>query len=268
MRGCALRWRSGFGLNLLALAGLVVAVARPARRASPSGSTQATRSTGDATQLLHDPLTQLPNATYLLAHLGRLAAAAEREARQTAVLRVDLDNLARCATRWAASGRRDVADDRAAHSASRCAPATSPPISGRTISCWSHPSLDDAHAVTGIAHRVQAALAKPFSLQGGARRIGASIGVTLLGDDLPDAERTLANAEIALAAAQGGSGAATSTISARACAPRPSGARRCSPSCWPGLERGEFAPFFQPQIDLATGELVGLRGAGSLAAPA
>ena len=61
-------------------------------------------------------------------------------------------------------------------------------------------------------------------------------------------------------------GPAACAISARTCGARSSGARRSSPSCCTGSTRGEIVPFFQPQVDLATGALRRLRGAGALAA--
>ena len=59
--------------------------------------------------------------------------------------------------------------------------------------------LADANAAAVIAGRLQTTLGNPFSIRGGARRLGTSIGVTLLSDDEADADRVIANAEIALA---------------------------------------------------------------------
>ncbi len=247
----------GFALQLMALVALAVGVLRPARarlRSWVRASHEIEQETRH--RLLHDPLTQMPNATYLQAHLARLAAAAGRGTRQTAVIRLDLDRFRilrdtlgpRIADEiLRVTARRIRQSLRAGDFAAYLGQDDFVLVAGE---------LENAHAATGIAQRVQAALTKPFSLQGGARRIGASIGVTLLGDDLPDPERVLANAEIALAAARAAGPGAIRYFreSLRAEAER---RETRFAELLAGLERGEFAPFFQPQVDLATGALSG-----------
>ncbi len=247
----------GLALELIALVVLLAAVVRPARaRLADWVAASHEVEQENRHRLLHDPLTLLPNATYLHAHLSRLAAGADRDTRQTAVMRLDLDRF------------RTLRDTLGPRTADEILRVTARRIRqslragdfaaylGQDDFVLVAADLDDAHAVTGIAHRVQAALTKPFSLQGGARRIGASIGVTLLGDDVPDPERTLANAEIALAAAKA---AGTGNIHYFRESLRAEAERRETrfAELLAGLERSEFAPYFQPQIDLATGALAG-----------
>jgi diguanylate cyclase (GGDEF)-like protein len=243
--------------QLAALAAIAAAIAAPARRriaAWVDAAGEAERE--NRHRLLHDPLTQLPNATYLAAHLAQVAAGAERATRQTAVLRIDLDRFrilretlgARVADEILRITARRIrqalrAGDFAAHL-------------GQDDFVVIASDLEDAAAAAGIAHRLQGSLTKPFSLQGGARRVGCSIGVTLLSDDLPEAGRALANAEIALAEAQeAGSGSVRYFRESL----RVESERREAlvAELIAGLDRGELTPFFQAQIDLATGELAG-----------
>ena len=107
-----------------------------------------------------------------------------------------------------------------------------------------------------IAGRVQAALAKPFAIHGGARRLTCSIGVTLLSDDRPDTERALANAEIALAAAQA-AGPGTVRYFREDLRREVERRETLFAELMQGLDRGEVTAFFQPQVDLATGAFAG-----------
>ena len=116
--------------------------------------------------------------------------------------------------------------------------------------------LDDGNGAAMIAARMQAALGKPLSIRGGARRITCGVGVTLLSDDRPDPERVLANAEIALAAAQA---AGPGSVRYFRDELRREVERREAlfTALLHGLDAGEIVPFFQPQADLATGGFVG-----------
>ncbi|MBP7242579.1 bifunctional diguanylate cyclase/phosphodiesterase [Amaricoccus sp.] len=241
----------------LGLLGLAAALVLPARRRIAAWLRANREAEREARhRLLHDPVTRLPNATYLQAHLARLAAAAERSEKQTAVLRLDLDRF---------KSIRETLGPRVADEIVRIA-ARRIRLALRVGDFAAHlgqddfvlvaSDLDDAAAAAAIAHRVQSVLAKPFSLQGGARRIGCSIGVAMLADDLPEAERALANADIALAEAQD---AAPGAIRYFRESLRIETQRREAlfAQLLAGLERGELGPFYQPQIDVATGALAG-----------
>jgi EAL domain-containing protein (putative c-di-GMP-specific phosphodiesterase class I) len=116
--------------------------------------------------------------------------------------------------------------------------------------------LEDGAAAAAIAHRVQQALCKPFALQGGARRIDCSIGVTMLSDDKPEADRVRANAEIALTEAQG-AGPGNVRYFRESLRTEAEQREILFAELLGGLERGELVPFFQPQIDIATGAFTG-----------
>jgi diguanylate cyclase len=235
---------------------LIVSVILPARRrirdwvARTEAAAQDTRH-----RLLHDPLTHLPNGTYLQAHLERLAAGFDRAKAQTAVLRIDLDRFKVLRDTLGQRAADEIIRIARAASERAAAPATSPPISAGTISSGRR-DLEDGAAAAAIAHRVQAGAVLPFSLQGGARRIDCSIGVTMLSDDEP---RGRSRARQRRDRADRG---AERRPRQRALLPR--GLRAEAErretlfnELVGGLERGELEPFFQPQIDLATGAFTG-----------
>ncbi len=207
-------------------------------------------------RLLHEPLTEMPNATYLHAHLAPLVAGRDRAEGQTAVLRVDLDkyNMLRRSLgqrtgddiiRLAAARiQRDLRQgDFAAHL-------------GNDDFVVVAGGLEDGAQAASLAQRLQATLGEPFAIHGGSRQLSCSIGVTLVSDDEPEVERLLANAEIALAEAQASGHGQVGYFRK---SQRREAERRevLYGELIHGLEHGEIVPFFQPQIDLSTGALTG-----------
>ncbi|TPE50455.1 putative bifunctional diguanylate cyclase/phosphodiesterase [Amaricoccus solimangrovi] len=246
------------GGGALAAGGLLLFVALPAGRRIRAWAARA----GEAERenrfrLLHDPVTGMPNGTFLRAHLGRLVAGADREATQTAVLRLDIDRFGMLRDtlgprtsdeilRMVARRLRNTlrAGDFAAHM-------------GHDDFVLVASGLADAGAAAAIAARTQAALSKPFAIRGGTQRIATSIGVTLVSDDAPDTERVLANAEIALAAAEAANGACVVRYFRDELRVEVERREALFTELLAGLGRGELVPYFQPQICLRTGALAG-----------
>ncbi len=244
-------------LQLIGGAAVVATVLRPARRRIADWVTVSREADRENRfRLLHDPLTGLPNATYLHAFLSRIAAGSERSVAQTAVLRVDLD---RFRVLRETLGQR-TCDEIIRITGRRIRQA----MRGGDIAAYLGQDdfvvvaldLEDANAVAPIAGRIQAALKKPFSIRGGARLISCSIGVTLLSDDRPEPDRVLANAKIALGEAQS---VGTGNVRYFRDGLRAEVERRETlyTELLSALDNGELIPFFQPQISLATREFAG-----------
>jgi diguanylate cyclase (GGDEF)-like protein len=244
-------------LHLIGGAVLVAGVLEPARRRVRAWVAQTAREDHEhRLRLLHDPLTGLPNAAFLHAHLARLATGSERAERQTAVMRIDLDRFKTmrealgqrtCDEILRIAARRIQQGMRAGDFAAFLGQDDFAVIAG---------DLDDPNDAAMIAGRIQAALSKPFSIRGGARRITCGIGVTLLSDDEPDPDRALTNAEIALDEAQA---AGPGNVSYFRESMRREVERRETlfAELLNALENAELVPFFQPQIGLATGAFCG-----------
>jgi diguanylate cyclase len=244
-------------LQSLGLLGLVAGVAMPAVRRTRAWVRHATEAERESRhRLLHDPLTQLPNGTYLHAFLSRAVAEARRMQRPAAVLRIDIERFkvlretlgARTADEIIRIFARRIqhslrVGDFAAHL-------------GHEDFVVVAIDLEDRNAAAAIAHRLQMTLDKPFSIRGTAQRVSSSMGVTLLSDDEPEADRILGNAEIALSEAQGMGGGSIRYFddSMRLEVER---REALLTELMTGLERGELVPFFQPQLELGTGRLRG-----------
>jgi diguanylate cyclase (GGDEF)-like protein len=244
-------------LHLIGGAALVAGLLEPARRRVRAWVVRtAEEDHAHRLRLLHDPLTGLPNGAYLHAYLARLAAGAERAVTQTAVLRIDLDRFKglrealgqrTCDEILGIAARRIQQGMRAGDFAAYLGQDDFAVVAGE---------LEDPNDAAMIAGRIQAALSKPFAIRGGARRITCGIGVTLLSDDEPDPDRAITNAEIALDEAQAAGPGAVRYF--RESLRREVERRETLfAELLGGLENAELVPFFQPQIELATGALGG-----------
>jgi len=106
------------------------------------------------------------------------------------------------------------------------------------------------------ASEVLAAFMQPFSVDGHRVRLTGSIGISLYPDNGRDVETLLSNAGAAMHRAKSAGGGSvqfyTRSLSAVA-AERV----KLENALWSGLENGEFSVFYQPQVRLADGAIVG-----------
>ncbi len=248
---------AAFALNVAALVGLGALVAAPARRRLDTW-VAANREAGreDRFQMMHDPVTKLPNSTYLRAYLAQISASAERETELTAIYRLDLDKFKTLRETLGQRAANEIVRITARRLRQSLRAGDFAAYLGQDDFVVIAKDLPDASAVTQIAARFQHALGMPFSLPSGARRLTCSIGVALASDDEVDPERMLANAEIALGEAQalGPGNIHHFRKSLRAEAEK---RETLYTELLGGLTRGELVPFFQPQIDLVTGAVSG-----------
>jgi diguanylate cyclase (GGDEF)-like protein len=106
------------------------------------------------------------------------------------------------------------------------------------------------------ASKVLAAFMQPFAVDEHAIHLACSIGVSLYPDDGRDAEMLLANADAAMHRAKAAGGGTvhfyTRDLSAFA-AERV----KLENALWGGLEKGEFSLYYQPQVRITDGVIVG-----------
>jgi diguanylate cyclase (GGDEF)-like protein len=100
-----------------------------------------------------------------------------------------------------------------------------------------------------LAQRILDILSSPYEIEGHTVSIGASIGVAMVPTDGSDPDTLLKNADIALYRAKDdGRGAYDRRLQER---------RKLETDLRAALLRKEFELFFQPQVDLASGEITG-----------
>lgn len=203
---------------------------------------------------LSDPLTGLPNRRGLAEHLSVLPAAAEET---LAVMHVDLDRFK--------SVNDTLGHDAGDHVLLEAARILSDEtrrddlvarVGGDEFVVVVRGADASAHAVEA-AERLTCRLSEPMAFGETSCRVGASVGIALWRPATePDAERVLADADIALYEAKRGG---------RGCWRRfePWMRRRAETAATlgheirAGLERDEFEAWLQPQVSLADGRPVG-----------
>ena len=203
---------------------------------------------------LHDALTRLPNRRFLD---QQLALAGSGDGRPLTLLHIDLDRF------------KDINDtlghaagDEVLKQAARVLRARVPQedfiarIGGDEFVLLSRrdPAAADFPALSA---RLVQAISEPMCIQGHDCRIGASIGIATRGEPDESADQLLVNADIALyeAKRRGRNRVEAFNDDLRL---RTVEVKRLGDDILRGLERGEFRPFFQPQFDARTLEIVGV----------
>jgi diguanylate cyclase len=198
----------------------------------------------------------MPNAAYLDAFMARLVAGADRRQSQIAVLRIDFDRFKVLSENHGSRICEEVIRIAARRVAQSMRNGDFAAYLGQDDFVVVTGELDDPNDVAAIAARIQSALARPFSVRGGARRLTCSIGVTLMSDDEADPEQILANAGIALAEAQS-EGPGTIRYFNEAQREEVERREELYAELLHALDHGEIIAYFQPQVDLATGAFTG-----------
>ena len=203
---------------------------------------------------LHDALTRLPNRRFLD---QQLALSGNGDGRPLTLLHIDLDRF------------KDINDtlghaagDKVLKHAAGVLRAHIPAedfiarIGGDEFVLLSRRNPDEAD-FTGLSARLIEAISEPMTIEGHDCRIGASIGIATRNDADDTPEQLLVNADIALyeAKRRGRNRVETFNDELRLHTVE---IKRLSDEILRGLERGEFHPFFQPQFDAKTLEIVGV----------
>ncbi len=205
----------------------------------------------------HDALTHLPNRTLLIDRLGQSMARGRWQKRLVAVMFLDLD-------------RFKVINDTLGHSlGDLLIKAVSERLTasvrgGDTVARLGGDEFiiilaDIGHAedVAKVAEKILNSLSKPFNLEGRELFITTSIGISIYPNDGEQPETLLKNADTAMyrAKEQG-----RNNYQHYSAAMNASAFERLmiETSLRQALERREFLLYYQPQVDLATWQIVGI----------
>ncbi|HJW04433.1 MAG TPA: EAL domain-containing protein [Azospira sp.] len=205
----------------------------------------------------HDHLTGLPNRNLLRLHLEQAIEVAQDEGTQVALLLLDLDHF------------KTVNDSLGHHAGDMLLRAVVKRLKGllRESSTLSRqggdeflivlPQVRGLSQVSRTAERLLASLVEPFEVEGHSLSISGSIGLSLSPDDGSDFDTLLKKADTALVhAKQSGRNAYRFFTEAM----NISSLERLTlqQQLHQALERNELLLHYQPQMDLATGKVVGV----------
>jgi len=206
--------------------------------------------------VLHDRLTGLPNRTLLHDRLGQQLAHARREGSMVAVLLLDLDSF------------KDVNDALGHPLGDRLLCTVAQRINtvvratdtlarlGGDEFLLVQPQVRRSADVITLADKILATVATPLDLAGQELQISTSIGVALFPQDGQDPDALLQHAELALYRAKA-QGRGQYRFFEPAMDDEAQARRRLERELRQALEQGEFVLHYQPQLDLASGRLVG-----------
>jgi diguanylate cyclase (GGDEF)-like protein/PAS domain S-box-containing protein len=205
---------------------------------------------------LYDPLTGLPNRALFGDRLRHVLARRGRET-ATAVYFLDLDRFKRINDSLGHGAGDEVLREVAERLSAVVRPEDTVARFGGdefTVLCESVGGVLEA---VSIADRLQRPLRQPLRAGGAELRLSASIGVALVeADDNGDGQHLIEDADAAMYRAKERGGARTELFDS---AMRENAVRamRIEQELQRALEQGELRVFYQPGVDLATGQVVG-----------
>lgn len=206
----------------------------------------------------HDPLTGLPNRAMFQERLGQAVAEAQRRDEAVAVLCLDLDHF-KDVNDTLGHPAGDLLLQRAAARLKRCLRQsdTLARLGGDEFMIIQNGG-QQPQTSANLAQRVIDTLSEPFELDGQEVVVGCSIGIVIgQGADRPDPEQLLGNADLALYRAKG-DGRGTFCFFEEEMNERLQARKSLEADLRRALAERQFRVFFQPQVELKSGRVVGV----------
>ncbi|MFP4647947.1 MAG: putative bifunctional diguanylate cyclase/phosphodiesterase [Halorhodospira sp.] len=208
-------------------------------------------------QAYHDALTGLPNRLLFKDRVARALERSRQAGEQLAVLFIDLDHF-----KDINDSLGHTAGDRVLRQAAYRLQQhigtedTLARLSGDEFSiCLAE--ITDHRDALACAESVHQELERPFQYNRRWFECRCSIGISIYPDNGDTVEELLRSADSALHNAKG-LGRNTTCFYAEELTERAQRRLGLAQELRTGLQRGELVPFFQPQVDLASGEVIGL----------
>ncbi|HEX6207461.1 MAG TPA: EAL domain-containing protein, partial [Actinomycetota bacterium] len=210
-----------------------------------------------AHQALHDSLTGLPNRALFLDRLSRALQRLDRNPGTVAVMVMDLDHFAHVNEQ----NGHEVGDRVLAHVAERLGESirgsdTVGRLESDTYGILCE-ELSDAEDAQGVADRLRRAVEGRAMIDELGVDVGVSIGVALTDETTDRPETLLRDATLAVREAKEG-GRGRTEIFDRERREETAQRFRTESDLARAIEEDEFRVFYQPQIDLETGTIVGV----------
>jgi diguanylate cyclase (GGDEF)-like protein/PAS domain S-box-containing protein len=216
-------------------------------------------------QAYHDGLTGVPNRALFRDRLDQAVAVARRTRASFGVLMVDLDGFKAVND----SLGHDAGDELLTTVARRFEEALRP---GDTIARFGGDEfgllLDgaDEHRAADVARRLLVALSEPLQVAGHELSLGASVGVALYPRDGEEADELVRRADVAMYAAKE-AGRGRVEVYRHELARELGETLGLEHELRLALQRDELCVHYQPEVDLATGDIVGVEALARWTSP-
>ena len=207
-------------------------------------------------QAHHDPLTDLPNRLILEDRISQAIASLQRRPHLIGLLLLDLDNF-----KQINDTRGHAAGDSVLRAVARILRSA---VRGSDTVCRLGgdefvvllPEIQDAEDLRTVSDHILGSIQKPIPIDGGPLMLTASIGAILQENDRTSVGDLLRNADAAMYAAKQTGGNRVHTLAPSAPIHAHHGKDLESELCR-ALEFNEFRLYYQPQVNLRTGEICG-----------
>ncbi|WP_457107908.1 putative bifunctional diguanylate cyclase/phosphodiesterase [Methylobacterium sp. P5_C11] len=216
---------------------------------------KATEARADAMARL-DPLTGLPNRLLLRERLAEALARLARTGEACALLLIDLDRFKPVNDTLGHPIGDALLETVADRLRSTVRPTDTVARIGGDEFVILQTGIRDAAGTQALARRVVDLIGRTYMVEGHLLTIGASVGVALAPEDGADADRLLKNADLALYRAKL-DGRGTYRFFEPEMDARMQARRKLELDMRQALARREFQLHYQPQLQLATGRLIG-----------
>ncbi|OUL18376.1 EAL domain-containing protein [Nostoc sp. 106C] len=208
-------------------------------------------------QALHDLLTGLPNRLLFNELLDKALPNAARSRESLAVMFLDLDRF-KVINDTLGHTLGDILLKSVAQRLKDCL------RSGDTVARWGGdeftillPQVNYLEEVKQVAQRILQALENPFEIEGHELYVSASLGIALLNDHSPDPETLIQHADAALYYAKD-AGRNNYQLYTTSLSTKTPELLTLEKSLRYALERNEFMLYYQPRVNIATGDITGM----------
>ena len=205
---------------------------------------------------LYDSTTELPNRKYFENRLGEEVSRARRESRQLALLLVDLDQFKRVNDAFGHEGG-DILLEQVSMRMKTCL-RTEDLVArfGSDEFGILLPTISQDTDAAAVAQKLINTLSEPYALGGREHHLSATIGVAVFPEDGKSTRSLLRSADFAMHAAKREGGATYSTFEAQS-SEQAKDQAALAIDLRHAIAKSELTLYFQPQIDLRHGEIIG-----------
>jgi diguanylate cyclase (GGDEF)-like protein/PAS domain S-box-containing protein len=204
---------------------------------------------------LHDPLTGLPNRTLALDRLGHALAHRRRDNVDVAVFALDVDRFKTINDSFGHAAGDDVLLALAPRLTAAVRPTDTVARIGGDEFVVICPAVDATHQATDVAERLAAAISRPVVLDSGEHSLTVSIGITLAVNRHDTPASLLRDADAAMYRAKE-RGRGRYELFDQEMRTQVVDRIRTETELRGALDSGQLTVWYQPVIDLATGQLI------------